>query len=390
MALRRLEGFDGLNSYAELITLRGAIETLASGTGMSYSSTGGRNGNGAVSHTVTGSTSLRSLRFKGPSGTGFLASDAGVVGVAFKIKRGIYNPASATTPIPLLTLLDASNAEVGTINLYKTSDVWYVAYYTTSVVRFNAQFPGDAVDEYFPADDRWYYLEVKISDFTTTAASVVTIRINGLTIGTSGSVITSAGPTSFSSVEVNRGRGTGSSQSASLVTGQEIWYDDLYWLDSTHGEHTDFLGDTRIDYVPAGAEGFHTGSTPLSGSDRALMVDDVPSDDDSTYNTLEGVSTRDTFTLAALARSPIAVIAVQPHATIRDAGTVPRFLNICSRWSSTDYDMTATASYMVTPGSTYVGLWCGDSSDNIICNPAGGRWTEADLATAEFGIYVHS
>ncbi len=77
-------------------------------------------------------------------------------------------------------------------------------------------------------------------------------------------------------------------------------YDDIYLVDNDASDplntSVDLLGDTRIDYlVPI--QDVVRGWTPLTGTEHYLMVDEIPPDDDLSYNYTDVVSAVDTFTL---------------------------------------------------------------------------------------------
>jgi hypothetical protein len=386
MSLRRLEGFDGLNNIDELTSLRGGEVVLSSGTGMKYSASGGRNGNGAIYHDVTGSTAARYVQLKAVSGTDVSAGPF-VLGFAFKIVRGTFDPVTSSVPHPLFQVVTATGAEVGSAAIVKIGTLWYLRWFNGTTARSLHIMPGTD-SNYFPVDDLWYYLECKIT-LATTAIGSIEWFVNGIQAGTTTTgVITAAIGTTMTRLQLNRGAGSSTNSSTNLVSGQQIWYDDVYWLSTAGGGHDDYLGDVRVDYVPAASEGFHTDSTPLSGSDRALMVDDVPQDGDTTYNTFVGVGARDTFVLDSLPAAGMTVVAVQPQAVLRNAGDQARTFNTCVRWDGVDYDHNAAANYLLTPGSTYAGLW-GSFTETIVRNPdTSANWTQAELATAEFGVYV--
>ncbi len=92
-------------------------------------------------------------------------------------------------------------------------------------------------------------------------------------------------------------------------------YDDLYLVDNdssdTLNTPVDLLGDTRIDYlVPI--QDVVRGWTPLTGVQHYEMVDEIPPDDDLSYNYTDTVNAVDTFTLEAAPVAGANLTAVAP------------------------------------------------------------------------------
>lgn len=80
-------------------------------------------------------------------------------------------------------------------------------------------------------------------------------------------------------------------------------YDDIYLVDNDASDATntsvDLLGDCRIDYIVPIVDVVKEW-TPLSGVNHYAMVDEIPPDDDTTYNSTITVGAVDTFGMDAL------------------------------------------------------------------------------------------
>lgn len=116
-------------------------------------------------------------------------------------------------------------------------------------------------------------------------------------------------------------------------------HDDLYVCDDSGSNCNDFLGDSRLCFLPPTADGVHADWTPSAGVDHYAMVDEVDPDDDATTNDSATPTDRDSFDMDNL---PIGVVGAV-HAVCAvicsrkdDAGV--RTLQPSVRVGGTDYD----------------------------------------------------
>jgi hypothetical protein len=66
-------------------------------------------------------------------------------------------------------------------------------------------------------------------------------------------------------------------------TGWAVYIDDFVFNDPAGSVNNGFLGDVRVKWCPALAEGAQSDYTPSSGTDNAAMVDETPANDDTDY-----------------------------------------------------------------------------------------------------------
>jgi hypothetical protein len=211
------------------------------------------------------------------------------------------------------------------------------------------------------------YLEVKIK--LHDSAGTVEIRRNGDV----------ASPIlSLTSVDTNN---AGTSTWTAVVLGgpsaTAYTYDDFYLLDGTgSAPWNTFLGDCRVDVQYPTANGTTSNSTPSTGTNRGLTIDETAPNSDTDYNTLIAVGDKDTLALANLTAAGASLFGVQTllYAKKTDAGTG----SVCPvlRHSTTDYDGTSVA---LTTGYTYI-------RQLYQTNPGTStQWTEAEFNALEVG-----
>lgn len=218
------------------------------------------------------------------------------------------------------------------------------------------------------------YIEIKATIHDTTGA--VEVRVNGVT------------DINVSGVDTRNG-GTGLLDVISLVRSNpgvtDFWIDDLYVIDTTDSgvagvPNNDFLGDVRVEYLAPNGNG---NSSQFVGSDadstdNFLLVDEAPSDGDTTYVGSPTVGNKDTYAYGNLTPTTGTVFGVQilPMARKTDAGT--RSLATVARLGVTETDgptRPLSTSYQYL-------------SDIREANPDGDAWDIADVNGAEFGVKV--
>lgn len=357
-----MEGFDLCADRTELAANRALTFTDAAATGIQYSTTGGRRSGGALYINATNSpdTALRTCMVAGSpnGGTSFNNCSDLVLGVAFKIKRGTFNVTTGTNSIFLFEG-HAGASEVFNVRLFTSANEWRLGYYTGATLRYTIRFPGASGDEYFPAEDTWYYLELKVTDFVTSAAGNVTFRVNGTALGTSGAVITASTGTLVNRISLNKGV----SASSLMTSGQEVWWDDLWWGVLTGGYPIDFLGDVRVECVrPAGA-GTHDGWSKSAGTVGLDLVDEATEDGDTTYIFSDTAAAKFTCKIGSWPNNTVpgdTIHAVQPSAVVRNEGASTK--KILATYVSTEAgsvnDNSLLTDFCYVPGATYA-MWFG-------------------------------
>lgn len=215
--------------------------------------------------------------------------------------------------------------------------------------------------------NRWTYVELKV--VINPSTGTYELRVDGA------NVVSGTGANT---------RATGSSTWDGLRLGDTAFtgsftkdYDDIYFLDGSGSFNNDFLGDVRVDAYVTTANGNTSGSTPSTGTNRALNVDDAAPNGDTDYNTLAASGDKDTLVLTDLSPAGVGTVLgfqVLIYAAKTDAGAG----SVCPviRSGGTDYDGTATAL-----STTY-----GYARVPYDTNPATGvRMTESEFNAAELG-----
>lgn len=220
----------------------------------------------------------------------------------------------------------------------------------------------------------WYFIEFKITFHDT--LGVVEVRVEDdpdLTL---------------SGIDTNNG---GGSVADTIFFGNAgidnvgVLIDDLYLLDDTDSgvagaPNDDFLGDVRVESIFPDDNG---NSSQFLGSDadstdNYLLVDEVDSDDDTTYVESSTVGEKDTYSFGDLTATAGTVygLSVFPWARKTDAGT----RTICSvaRLGTSEDD---SADKALAANYTYY-------PDIREADPDGNQWTISNVNASEFGQKV--
>jgi hypothetical protein len=271
-----------------------------------FTSTTGRDGstNGAGQH--VGSTSARQIKtLTFPS-----AAATCIIGFAFQMGSNALAAASSGNTWPLgLTVGGAVQlvlvpTSTGFLELRLGSSTGTLLASTTS-----------ANHTAIPTGE-WHHLQVKAVIHTSSGSCVV--KLDGVT------VINYSGQTGTSSGSVD-----GYQIAARDQTANGNWYiiDDLWVCDavdatSTQGRaNNDFLGDLKVQSLIPAANGDTTQWTPSTGTNHALLVDEIPPNTtDYVFDSTSGH--RDLFTLGDLPSAAITALGVRvgAYALKTDAG----------------------------------------------------------------------
>lgn len=186
---------------------------------------------------------------------------------------------------------------------------------------------GSAPNGTFNYLDGFHYVELKATIHDTTGAAEV--RINGsAVIGPLTGIDTRNGGTLAG---WNYVRWNGASNPNQTI-------DDVYILDGSGSSLNTFLGDVRVDTHFPNANGNSSGSTPSTGTDRYATVDEADPNDDTDYNTITSVGTKDTLGIENLKNSGATPLAVQVSVFCRKTDDGTGRLCPVMRQDSTDYD----------------------------------------------------
>lgn len=185
------------------------------------------------------------------------------------------------------------------------------------------------------AATRWYYIELQTT--IDNAAGSVEVHVTD-DAGTETTVIDIAGVDTQESgtAQVSMFELCGDGNNNGFFY---IRYDDLYVLDDAGAQCNDFLQDTRICCLSSEGPGAHADWTPLVGPANWQDVNEIPPDDDTTYNYTLTPTDRDSFEMEDLpvtAVGPVQAVCAVVDYRKDDAGT--RTIQPSVRTGGFDYD----------------------------------------------------
>lgn len=208
----------------------------------------------------------------------------------------------------------------------------------------------------------WNYIECKwfIHDSTGTFE----LRING-------------SPTpdiDLTGADTNNGLALGVDAIELNGSGLNLYYDDLYIDDAQ------FHGDVFVHTIVADGVGTDADFTPSAGSNFE-NVEELPTDNDSTYNESSVVDDRDRFTHDDLPADTDVVLGVQVGIWSRKPAAGDREVRVLA------YDgVTEAEGAAHSPASSYSWLYDLFEDHPTDANP----WTESEVNAGQFGYTVES
>lgn len=151
-------------------------------------------------------------------------------------------------------------------------------------------------------------------------------------------------------------------------------YDDLYIDDAA------FHGDVYVETISADGVGSDADFTPFVGANWQ-EVDELPTDNDTTYNESSTVSDRDRFTHTDLPADTDVVLGVQVGIWTKKDVAGPRDMRTLA------YDgVTEGEGASQSPGTDYSWLY-----DMFEDHPTGAAaWTESEVNAGQFGYKVQA
>ena len=182
----------------------------------------------------------------------------------------------------------------------------------------------------------WYFLEMKVTIADSIGADSCKVRINGqdwITVDAGEDLKETANATADIIRMSNNSSGAGF-----------LYIDNLYIFDGTDGGGTeptndDFAGDIKVGFhLPDGngATNEFTGSDADS-VDNFLLVDENPTDDDTTYVESSTIGHIDLYTVEDLAETPLDFKAVQINSVIRKDDSGVKSVRMVIRPTSTNF-----------------------------------------------------
>jgi len=250
MAIVLMEGFDKWSSFADWYANSGASSTLTS-----LSTNGGRWGNKALNVSAY---------------------------------VNMWLPSAYSTVIWGFAWKAVSSSDPMYISLQDTTTVQCVLRFTGGIPYFQRGSTTIATGTQVITTSAWNYYEIKLT--VHPSAGSFEVRVNGV-VQMSGSGV---------NTRVTANNQVNQYGFSHYGGGGNHNFCDMYLCDTSGSANTDFLGDTRVEYlVPTGA-GVRSQFTPSAGSNWQT-VDDVAGDTD--YNSNNQPGAMDLFTMADLAGS---------------------------------------------------------------------------------------
>ena len=205
----------------------------------------------------------------------------------------------------------------------------------------------------------WHVFAVRV--LVDDAAGTVTIKKNGTQI------------VAFDEQDTNNGGAIPQIESFRLngTHAGTTWFDDLIVIDTADATApTDFIDvSARVDtLMPDGDE--ETSWTPLSGTTHYEMLDDVPSDGDTTYVESASVNARALCTLDAIGYTPTTIYGVKATAVAKEDTAGSLEVAPAIKIGSTHY--TGTAVAIDTSYKRLAHTWTTNPSSAV-------AWTRADV-----------
>ena len=216
----------------------------------------------------------------------------------------------------------------------------------------------------------WYYIELKYSISNSISSDSNVLRVNGsdwlnLTAGTD-----------------TQYQGGSSVNCIKLVGGTDTRLFDNFYLSSSAG----FLnqgGGVFVKTIYPESDGNSSDFTPSVGSNWNAVNDTAPNDD-TDYNEASTNDSRDLFVFEDISIDPDIDTVIAVASVIYGRRSTPRNSSIyhSCRSSAANYDAAYKYNALNQNYDYYQYIWGS--------NPAGGSWTPASVAAAEFGYKLSS
>jgi len=258
MALRLVEGFETFGATVGNLVGTGLNRRYSSFYGLSLSNyassmqlAAGRNGG----YSVKGCNSNYQYFYHVVAADDVPTNDTWIIGVAVRFDSS-YPDENA------VVVLGHSSASTSYWNFaLKLLDTGQVAAYGAGNVHL-----ATTTDPVF-ARNQWHYFEVKVVCHDT--AGSYEVRVDGITVLADSNVDTRTGADTrfvrFRCDEFNQ------------------YLDDIYICDTDGTTNNDFLGQVVVEAIFPNADGDSSDWMPASGTDNYAMLDDNPTDDDTSY-----------------------------------------------------------------------------------------------------------
>lgn len=219
-------------------------------------------------------------------------------------------------------------------------------------------------------DGVWYYIELKI--LIANSGGTVDLKVDGVNV--------------LSLTSQDTLQGTGAAMDMVSLRGSsniDPVFDDLYVLDDSGSDNTDFLGDCIVETIFPDADGTTNDFTRVGGgSNNFQAVDDgYTPDEDTTYVHSSTASEKELYGFAALTTPVDTIYGVQVSMLARKEGSGSREVRCLARSSATEVegDSKGLSVDYLHRQHMY------ENDPN-----GGGDWTESAVNAAEFGFKIQA
>ena len=223
------------------------------------------------------------------------------------------------------------------------------------------------------------YIELKATIHGSTG--VLVMQVNGQEVMNETGLDTKNSGGTFDGADAIRLSGIDGTTSTDFDGRINSLFDDWYVSDTTGAApNNDFLGPIKIEELMPDGAGNASDFTPLSGTNFS-NVDEVPTDDDTTYVSSATTTDKDTHTLEALTDIDGTIFGVQVYTVCRvEDVTTHGCTNVVRRSTSESSGANPTVS-----STSYVAV-----SDMFEQDPAAGPgvWTVTNVNAMEAGYEV--
>jgi len=217
-------------------------------------------------------------------------------------------------------------------------------------------------------DGSWHLLEIHIK--LDNSVGVIETKLNGILVASfSGDTI----PSTITTID--------RMYIGDAASTYDVYYDDIAINDASGSVDNSWCGDGHVIALTPSGVGNASELTPSSGSVNYLMVDEVPSDGDTTYVSGSVAETKDlyNFTPTGLYSGSHVVLRAFVETRTRDTSGSAPFATVIQSGSSV---VEETAQYTTLSYASYKG------TDNYL-NPATGlAWTVDELDALQAGIVI--
>lgn len=221
----------------------------------------------------------------------------------------------------------------------------------------------------------WYYIEMKVTISDSIGSNTCEVYLNGANIITVDAA-EDLKATANASADVIMFQSRSS-------TGTNL-FDDLYIFDGTGAENNDVIGDVKVQAHYPDTNGTTSDflGSDADSVDNYLLVDEVDTDDDSTYVESNTPGDIDLYEVDDFADTPSAIHAVQINAVSKKVDAGGRTMRIVTRPVSTNIfgaSINPSAASYVNETQVY------DLDPEV-----SSAWTESTFNDTEFGIEVET